>query len=560
MNFKWNRPIAVLTVAVLWAIAYLPGLGASEIRGEEGRRIMPALTMLQGGGWVLPQVSGQTYFNKPPGLNWIIAASMTLTGRQDELAARLPSVLGMLAVALAMVLLPSPVMGLRARLASALVFLTGVGVLEKARLIEIEAVYLAFAGLALLFWLSRYPNRPRGYLTWVLPSLLLAGGTLVKGPFLAAGYYPIVVAVLAYRRRLGDLLCPAHLVGIALILLIDGGWVALAMHQQHAADLTQQWQTQLGNRLWPEQIRLSQWAGQLGLALVLFMPYLLAAPLLWMSHVRTGMDEPAQGMFKGLRIGWVIGFVLLVAMPGGLSRYVLPVWPAAALALGWGLERHTRVLISDRIWKAALIVGAFVAAVIAGGALAVEGISLATLAIGAAAAAVVFALLQWRSRLVGGFALTFATACLLTLAAAEYNVLGEPFRSAGETRRPVGDAVSEMVPAGQTLCVYRAGLMPLSLARPELGVGHLPWLFYVRSPIKYLLWPQQLDRTVHYLLVSKVNMEKDELAGRIAELGLKQMDDSSERLPEDYCLYRLGPSSAGAGSAATSQPSSRGNG
>jgi hypothetical protein len=214
------------------------------------------------------------------------------------------------------------------------------------------------------------------------------------------------------------------------------------------------------------------------------------------------------------------------------------------------------VLLSDRIWKAVLVGGAFIMALVAGLALAVEGVSLATLAIAAAAAAAVFAVLQWRNRLAGGFALTFATACLLGLAAVEYNLLGEPFRRAGETRRQAGAAVNELVPAGQTLCVYRPGLKPFSLARPYSEASYVSWLYYVRSPIRYLLEPAQLDRRVHYLLVSKVNLEQDDLAGRIAQLGGRLMDDASGRLSEDYCLYRFesqaGQSQAGDASTASS--------
>ena len=39
---------------LVWAAIYLPGLGSLEIRGEEGRRILPAVTMLQTGNYLVP--------------------------------------------------------------------------------------------------------------------------------------------------------------------------------------------------------------------------------------------------------------------------------------------------------------------------------------------------------------------------------------------------------------------------------------------------------------------------------------------------------------------------
>ena len=41
-------------------------LGSLEFKGEEGRRALPAVTMLRTGNGVLPYVGGEPYFNKPP--------------------------------------------------------------------------------------------------------------------------------------------------------------------------------------------------------------------------------------------------------------------------------------------------------------------------------------------------------------------------------------------------------------------------------------------------------------------------------------------------------------
>ncbi|PYI87251.1 MAG: hypothetical protein DMF03_13850, partial [Verrucomicrobia bacterium] len=44
----WQRR-RVHVVLLVWAAIYLPALGSLEIKGEEGRRILPAITMLQSG-------------------------------------------------------------------------------------------------------------------------------------------------------------------------------------------------------------------------------------------------------------------------------------------------------------------------------------------------------------------------------------------------------------------------------------------------------------------------------------------------------------------------------
>ena len=41
-----SRAVGFSIVIVLWAALYLPLLGALELRGEEGKRVMPAVQML----------------------------------------------------------------------------------------------------------------------------------------------------------------------------------------------------------------------------------------------------------------------------------------------------------------------------------------------------------------------------------------------------------------------------------------------------------------------------------------------------------------------------------
>jgi hypothetical protein len=46
-----SRAASILIVICLWAALYLPLLGSLEIRGEEGKRVMPAVQMLERGNY-----------------------------------------------------------------------------------------------------------------------------------------------------------------------------------------------------------------------------------------------------------------------------------------------------------------------------------------------------------------------------------------------------------------------------------------------------------------------------------------------------------------------------
>src|SRR5678816_1524267 len=75
-----SRLRAVLVVVLVWAVIYLPALGSIAIKGEEGRRILPAIGMLKFGKYIVPEVGGNPYFRKPPLVNWLVAASFRIFG------------------------------------------------------------------------------------------------------------------------------------------------------------------------------------------------------------------------------------------------------------------------------------------------------------------------------------------------------------------------------------------------------------------------------------------------------------------------------------------------
>ena len=151
-------PPLVVVVAV-WAAIYLPALGSFEIKGEEGRRILPAIAMLESGNYMVPQVGSEAYLRKPPLVNWLIAGSFKLFGERNEWTARIPSVLCIL--------------GASGATFSALIWLTNLGILEKGRLIEIEALYVSLCALAMIWWLSSWQQKRSPWFTWIPAGIFL---------------------------------------------------------------------------------------------------------------------------------------------------------------------------------------------------------------------------------------------------------------------------------------------------------------------------------------------------------------------------------------------------
>src|SRR5438876_10139921 len=109
-----SRLRALFVVLLVWAAIYLPALGSIAIKGEEGRRILPAVRMVEAGNYIVPQVGSDPYYRKPSLVNWLVAACFKFFGVRNEWTARLPSALSVLAVAIAFVIVASSSLGGRA--------------------------------------------------------------------------------------------------------------------------------------------------------------------------------------------------------------------------------------------------------------------------------------------------------------------------------------------------------------------------------------------------------------------------------------------------------------
>src|SRR5436189_735970 len=187
-----SRLRALFVILLVWAAIYLPALGSIAIKGEEGRRILPAIRMLETGDYVVPQVGSNPYFRKPPLVNWLAAASFKFFGARNEWTARLPSALAVLAVAIAFVTVARVSLGPKGSLIAALIWLTNIGMIEKGRLIEIEGLYVSICGLAIICWLSFWTQKKSAWLIWLPASIFPGLGMLAKGPKVRVFFYAIV--------------------------------------------------------------------------------------------------------------------------------------------------------------------------------------------------------------------------------------------------------------------------------------------------------------------------------------------------------------------------------
>jgi 4-amino-4-deoxy-L-arabinose transferase-like glycosyltransferase len=433
-----SRLAAVLVVLLAWAVIYLPALGSIAIKGEEGRRILPAIGMLQTGNYIVPEVGGNPYFRKPPLVNWLVAASFRIFGVRNEWTARLPSAVVVLAVAVAFVTVARASLGPGGSIIAALIWMTNIGMMEKGRLIEIEALYVSLCGLAIIFWLSFFVQRKSPWLVWLPASIFLGLGLLAKGPTHLIFFYAIVFAVVWHLKEWRLLIHPAHFAGLAIMLGIFAVWAIPFLQTTTTHVAAVKWSNQFTGRLQGIDFKLVSWIQNIPRGLIYFLPWVLLFPFVRFSKFH---DDAKQRLARGLAWGIAVPFLALNLVPGALPRYSMPViapasWllamSCAGHALQWPWEKGTS---DERTW--AKIVALFV------------GVGLVVGGIGYPLTAVVLRNRQQVKK-----------------AAAEINAL---------------------VPLNETLYAVD----------PE----YQPVFFYVKAPLEYVSYVQELPDEARYFLV-----------------------------------------------------------
>jgi 4-amino-4-deoxy-L-arabinose transferase-like glycosyltransferase len=349
--FRLTPLRAFVFVALLWAGIYLPGLGTLQLQHEEPRRALPGLHMVASGDWLVPRVGSDPYLRKPPLLNWAIALSSKLSGGPSEWAVRLPSVLATLALALAIVgVAGRRWLGQEGGLIAAIFYLVNLTMVESGRLAELEALYVAFTGIALVLWMTSWRQAVGPWQLWLSPAPFLALGMLTKGPTHLVFYYGVILPVLLFGKDARSLLHPAHWLSLFLIVGALLCWAipcSLAVSSRNPAGVWHFWWDQLASRASTESsqhFRLSAWLLNGPQTLKNFLPWTLLLPLLWRKETVTALAGASGSghsrelaLFRGARWGMLATAVLMILLPNGSPRYLYPLIVVPCLLLGRAL-------------------------------------------------------------------------------------------------------------------------------------------------------------------------------------------------------------------------------
>lgn len=358
---------AVLQVGGLWS----PGL----LDDVDSVYLQVAREMLGRHDFVTPMVDGVRFFDKPPLMYWMAAASMRVFGVHDW-AGRLPLAVGVLALLLAVYALGIRLFGERGGFYAALVMATSIGPYLYTRFYIPDiliALWMTLSVHLFLVALERVEEGRSALWASVGFGAVMALDVLTKG--LIGVVFPLgfVVGYLAWTRRLRVLGRLKIWAAAVVFLVVAAPWHVLAALRNPAIAMP------AGQGL-PAR---AGWAWfylyneHIGRFLGLRVPHDYGQTPVWLFWVYALIWVMPWGAFlpglRGLRgkaapVIWVLVVMVFFTLSSRQEYYSLPALPALALLVGGLLAREDaavrRLVRACHLWV--LVPLASVVAVVCG--------------------------------------------------------------------------------------------------------------------------------------------------------------------------------------------------
>ncbi len=333
----WLRDLLILAVCL--GIPFFQYLGRLPlIDPDEGRYAEIPREMLEQGDLITPTLNYVKYFEKPPLLYWINAASIKLFG-QNEFAARFPSALCGLLTVLATYIIARKLYGRRAALISALILGTSAGFVLQSRIIltDMLLTFCLTVALGSFIVAARREGRRTRALPWYLFYLFCALAVLAKG--LIGMVFPagIIFFYLLLSRRWRLLSEMRLATGMLLFLAVATPWfVAVSLrnpefpHFFFIREHFQRFTSTVHGRYQPFWF---------------FVPVLLGTMLPWSFFIPGALvrawrdrnhEEGRAGIY--LLIWTAVIFLFFSKSNSKLIPYILPVFPPLAMLIGHRID------------------------------------------------------------------------------------------------------------------------------------------------------------------------------------------------------------------------------
>lgn len=349
-----SRQKYILTAVgfILSLIAFFWNLEDLALLADEPIRALVSLEIILHGDWLKPSLYGVTYLNKPPLYNWILIGFIKIFNSRSELIVRLPSILGMFAMAGLIFRFFKEELGQDGALLVAAAFLSGGHILFYSSLLgHIDLVYSAVVFLQFMF-IYRYWQRGDLLSLFLVSYALTAVGFMMKGlPSLVFQGFTLM-AWFGYNRSFPLLFKRQHFVGmLALFIPVGGYLLAFSQHYPIEDFIQNLWsesskRTVADKSVWQSIQHLFQFPLQL---IVDLLPWsTLVIFLRSKSRLKQLADSP---LFQFVLVALVANIIVYWLSPDNRARYIFMLYPFILALLVKAYQREPNVVFTRRYWS-----------------------------------------------------------------------------------------------------------------------------------------------------------------------------------------------------------------
>lgn len=324
----------ILLLAALSYVFFMLGNGLLPLSNpDEVFYAQTAREMAARHEWNTPFLFGQPQFEKPILIYWLLRIAFLTFGTTEFAARFFPAVFGALG-AIGIYLLA--LLGFKSRrkgLISALLLMSSALYFSMARTVFTDMVFsvLILFSIVAFFWAYSCPTRKD---SGIMLFFLAAGlATLAKGPLGLLLPLITVTLFLWLRKEARSFIRPSLFAGIAIYAIVCLPWyVYITAKYGHNFLHEFFYNDHIRRLLFAEHGHNDRWYFYPATIIGLFFPwcFLLAAALYRLFRSRKNL-QPVQQLLAC----WVaVVFVVFQAAHSKLASYILPLFPALALACG----------------------------------------------------------------------------------------------------------------------------------------------------------------------------------------------------------------------------------
>lgn len=471
---SWRRAgLEVLALVALALTLNLAGNGRISLWDRDEPRYAGAVREMRASGdYIHPTFNAEPRYHKPILIYWLMLAATAVAG-DNPFGARLVSALSGAAACGVVWWLGRRWYGPKVGRFAALVMATAPIVFAESKLATTDAFLMLclIVCQAALWELSQKPSKRWAAAFWVGLGLAF----MTKGPIGPAILGAANIAAWVFRAPWNWWPRLRWRWGIAVFTLICAPWyiaIGIISHGDY-------YRVSMGYHVYQRMTTSLEshggWPGYyLTLSLPLFYPWSVLLPAALLAAWQRRRERPELGFL----LGWIIGpIVLLELVQTKLIHYVLPVYPACALLVGWMIVAVSESEVNLRRWTLGRLglglltgIGIGLTVMLVAGAMVVPNWTLAAPCLALAMVLGIGTLVALEGFQKGAteraaLVLTTTWALMLGIGAGWFVPLLEPYRLSPVVARHLVDAAKRN-PAGLMMAGYKPPSVVYHCGRP----------------------------------------------------------------------------------------------